>query len=89
MSILVGGRVPEIELTSTLLQPSKFLRYLEPPSTIKITVFWIVMTYTLSFTKQLQAFPKPRYFSPRLQAIRSHVSVVTSRQRMQLISRSA
>jgi len=29
MSILVGGKVPEIELTSALLQPGKFLRYLE------------------------------------------------------------
>ena len=56
MSILVGGRVPEIELTSTLLQPSKFLRYLEPPSTIKIAVFWIVMTHSLSFSKQPAGF---------------------------------
>jgi hypothetical protein len=38
------------------LQPGKFLRYLEPPSTIIITVFWIVMPPSLSFSKQPAGF---------------------------------
>jgi hypothetical protein len=56
MSILVGERVPKIELTYTFLQPGKFLRYLEPPGTIKIAVFWIVMPPSPSFTKQAAGF---------------------------------